>query len=111
MIQEHTLRQLLQQIYETRNTKNIPEDQLIEILQKEIGLTKKQAQQLIDKASEYKILRPGLKAKIDPKTGEIIQKIIVLEYMTQEDWEIEKALDEIEDQIYQLRKQLHPEEY
>jgi len=31
--------------------------------------------------------------------------------MTQEDWEIEKALDEIEDQIYQLRKQLHPEEY
>ena len=109
--EEQQLRQLFQQIYEARTTKNIPEDQLIEILQKEKGLTKKQAQQLIDKASEHKILRPGLRAKIDYKTGKILKKTIVLEYMTEEDWEIEKALDEIEDEIYQLKKQLHPEEY
>ena len=112
MIQEkQQLRQLFKQIYESRKTKNIPENQLTEILQKEQDLTKKQAKQLIDQASLHKILRPGLRAKIDPKTGKILEKIIVLEYMTEEDWEIEKALDEIEDEIYRLKKQLHPEEY
>ena len=109
--EEQQLRQLFKQIYESRKTKNIPENQLTEILQKEQGLTKKQAKQLIDQASLHKILRPGLRAKIDPQTGKILEKIIVLEYMTEEDWEIEKALDEIEDKIYRLKKQLHPEEY
>ncbi len=111
MIQEkQQLRQLFKQIYEEKGRKTLSQQELIQALQQK-GYTPKQAEQLTYKAEEHKILRSGLNAEIDPQTGKILEKIIVLEYMTEEDWEIEKALDEIEDEIYRLKKQLHPEEY
>jgi len=59
---------------------------------------------------EHKILASGLDVQTDPLTGEM-KEIIVVEYMTEEDWEAERAMDQAEEEIWKIRKQLHSEEY
>ncbi len=104
------LRQIFKEIYEAEGRKMLPEEELLKLLQKR-GLTEKEAKELCNQAIKKKILAPGLDAEVDPTTGQIKRKYIVLTYMTQEDWEAERAMNQAEEEIWKIRKQLHPEEY
>ena len=101
---------IIKEIYEAEKKKKLPEKRLLSLLQ-EKGLTEKEAEELCNQAIEKKILAPGLDAEVDPTTGQIKRKYIVLTYMTQEDWEAERAMNQAEEEIWKTRKQLHPEEY
>lgn len=106
--EEQQLRKLFQEIFEDTPDNTLPKETLIKKLQK-LGYSKTQAIKLYNQAAKHKIIKSYLTTIKDK--NQKLRNIIEVKLMTEEDWEIEKALDEIEDQIYQLRKQLHPEEY
>jgi len=103
------LRQLFKKIYDKQGKKIMPKTELLHRLE-EAGLTSEQAIHAYNEAARQKIIRSGLGIQRNPKTGET-EETIVAEYMTEEDWEAERALDQAEEEIWKIRKQLHPEEY
>jgi len=103
------LRQLLKEIYEKQGTKIMPKTELLHHLE-EVGLTSEQAIRIYNEAARQKIIQSGLGIWRNPETGET-EETIVVEYMTEEDWEAERAMDQAEEEIWKIRKQLHSEEY
>lgn len=101
--------QLIKEIYEKQGKKIMPKAELLHHLE-EVGLTSEQAIQAYNEAARQKIIRSGLGIWRNPETGET-EETIVVEYMTEEDWEAERAMNQAEEEIWKIRKQLHPEEY
>jgi len=99
------LRKFFREIYESKNEKLLPEEELIKLIM-EKGYNKEKAQELYTKALDLKILQIGFVPKIDKKTGKK-EGYIVVEYMTADDWAALRAVEKATEPEEDLKWLLH----
>ena len=104
---ERELRELFEEIYRKEGVKILPEKKLLELLI-EKGFSPRQAKELYYQAYSLRIIDIGLDAELDEKTGEV-RKFIVVEYMTEEDWEALRALEKVAEEEEKLKRALESE--
>jgi len=102
----HNLRQLIEQIYKHYNRKTITREEFFNYLQKQ-GYTHKQAIEIYNKAAKEKIIDSGFITRQDQEGR--MKKIIVVEYMTEEDWKALEELDKIAAEEEELKRILWEE--
>jgi len=86
------LRKLVEQIFQHYDRKTITREEFLGYLQEQ-GYTREQAIEIYNRAAKEKIIDTGIIADVDEQ-GHITKKTIVVEYMTEEDWEAIKAIEE-----------------
>ncbi len=105
MMNKRQLRKFFREIYESKNEKLLPEEELIKLIM-EKGYNKEKAQELYTKALDLKILQIGFVPKIDKKTGKK-EGYIVVEYMTADDWAALRAVEKATEPEEDLKWLLH----
>jgi len=104
---ERELRELFKEIYLKEGVKILPEKRLLELLV-ERGFPPRRARELYYRAYTLRIVDIGLDAELDEETGEV-RSFTVVEYMTEEDWEALKALEEAAEEEEELKRALESE--
>jgi len=85
---QEDLRKTIKKIFDHYGKKIITKEEFINYLKKQ-GYTYQQAIQIYNKAAKQKIIASGLVSELDEE-GYPINRKIVVEYMTEEDWKIEE---------------------
>ncbi len=101
------LRKLIEQIFRHYNRKTITREEFLGYLQEQ-GYTREQAIEIYKRAAKEKIIDTGIIADVDEQ-GHITKKTIVVEYMTEEDWEIIEAVKREIEQEEELKRILQKE--
>ena len=100
------LRKLVEQIFKHCNKKTITKEEFLGCLQEQ-GYTREQAIEIYNKAAEQKMIDSSFIIRQDQKGR--IEKIIVVEYMTEEDWEMIEAVERETEQEEKLKRILQKE--
>lgn len=100
------LKKKVKQIFDHYKRKIITMEEFFAFLEQQ-GYTSEEAKQIYNEASEKKIIDTGLVVKEDEK-GRIVKQLVV-EYMTEEDWEMIEAVEKETEQEEELKRILHKE--
>ena len=89
-MKKENLREKIKKIFNHHGKKTITKEEFLTHLEKQ-GHTRQEAIQIYNETAKQKIIDTGLVIKKNEKGG--IEKILVVEYMTEEDWEALEALE------------------